>query len=436
MHNFKDIKHKPEWRIPGSKETADVLICGGGTVWGAAYYAANEANRTVVGSEDVTVGLGGQMQNGGHGLLSSHHGLASDHIYQATVITSEGRRLVANDEQNEDIFWAIRGAGGGQFGVVTEFVIRTNPVPENVVNGLLTFYARDTSRASENASWAALAELASQFPDLMDAGITGTVDSMTAGMAQRYLGLAVAVPGPAVTVNLMGFNSSTGRMKDTLHRILNRLHAVSNGKLNVTVTPPSSQSFWSFTKPEFLSSSFAGLSRFFTGRLLGRPELSDLPRDELIEYLRQISVAEDTKEGSLLRFDLQAGKGPANTPEKRRGSVVPAWRTAYSLTMAWGASINSTENAKDALEGAVEWYEKHKEPVWRKWAPKSGAYMNAANGFSSTWKHDFYGDHYSDLLEIKRKYDPSESLWVYSGVGSDHWHYDLHSGLLCRVKSS
>ncbi|KAJ5151736.1 hypothetical protein N7492_010031 [Penicillium capsulatum] len=189
--------------------------------------------------------------------------------YQVNIITSEGHRLVANDEQNQDIFWAIRGAGGGQFGVVTEFVLRTNPVPENVVNSYLTFYARDTSQDSEGATWAALAELASQFPDLMDMGFTGTVDAMTGEMAARYLGLPKAVPGPAVMANLIGFNSNTAHMDRVLRKSVRRLHQVSNGHLNLSFTPPVSQGYWSFSNPKYLPSTFAGLFRFFTDRLLG-----------------------------------------------------------------------------------------------------------------------------------------------------------------------
>lgn len=156
----------------------------------------------LIGAEDVTVDLGGQSTNGAHGTLSFYHGLSSDHILQVTVITTEGRRLVANDEQNQDIFWAIRGARNGQFGVVTEFVIKTNPIPENAVSSAVTFYARDASRPMEDAAWAAFAEFASRTPDLMDAGVTGTVDTMTGEMAQRYLKIPHAISRPAVSAKL------------------------------------------------------------------------------------------------------------------------------------------------------------------------------------------------------------------------------------------
>ncbi|KAF7720046.1 FAD binding, berberine domain-containing protein [Penicillium ucsense] len=432
-HNFQNIEHRPDWRIPGSKDTADVLICGGGTIWASAYKAAYKAKRTLVGSEDVTVGLGGQISNGGHGILSIHHGLSSDQVLQATVITSEGRRLVANDEQNQDIFWAVRGAGGGQFGVVTEYVLSTHPLPENVVSSAVTFWSRDDSEMMEDALWAGFAEFVSRLPDLVDSGITGTVDSMSGRMAMKYLPIPRNISGPAVTAKLVAFNTTVGSMRHKLRRLVTQLHDASGGNLSLTVTEPFSETFWMYSKPKLASSPFAGASRFYTGRLLGRAELSDLPRERLNRHLRRMFVAEDPEEGTLLRFDIQAGPGTAKVPKERWASENWSWRTAYSLTMAWGAKINSTEDPSSALQAAGNWYEKNKEPAWRDWAPAAGAYMNAANGYSTTWKHDFYGDKYEKLLGIKQKYDPKESLWVVGGVGSDKWNYDLRSGLLCRA---
>lgn len=74
----------------------------------------------------------------------------------------------------------------------------------------------------------------------------------------------------------------------------------------------------------------------------------------------------------------------------------------------------------------------NKETIWREWAPDTGSYMNEGNCFNTDFKHDFYGTSYDRLLEIKRKYDPSESLFVLTGVGSDEWDYNLNSGKLCR----
>lgn len=418
--NFNHIQHEPSWKIPGTNKTEDVMICGGGNNWGSVYTAAHRVNRTVVGGEDATVGLGGLIQNGGHGLLSSTYGLASDQVYQVTIVTTDGRRLVANDQQNQDLFWAVRGAGGGQFGIITEFVLRTHPVPANVVSGGLSF----NSSVNGNASWAALAEIASEIPNLMDAGITGTVMSVTGEQA-----------GPVVTISLTGFNSSARRMNDTIHQLATKITNIGHrhGYLNLSFTPPTSSSYWSSTKPNYLSSQSAGSASLFTSRLLGRAELSDLPREKLIHYLQNISVSQDPARGAMLLFGLQGGPGPAKIAEKRRGSVLPAWRSAYAHVMAYGSSFNESGDAKTGLEIAANFYEKVKEPVWREWGPNTGSYMNEGNPFSSTWKQDFYGVNYDRLLDVKLEYDPSESIFVQSGIGSDKWDYDLHSGLLCRA---
>lgn len=412
-----------------------MVICGGGNSWGNVYTAVHQIGRTVVGGEDATVGLGGLIQNGGHGLLSSTYGLASDQVYQVTVVTSDGRRLIANDQQNRDLFWAVRGAGGGQFGVITEFILKTHPVPANVVTGGLTFYPRDNFHASGNASWAALAETASNIPDLMDAGITGTVMSMTGDQAVSYAGMSESVSGPAVIVSLASFNSSTKNMNETIHRLVAQAASVGQGNLNISITGPTSQSYWSHTKPNFMSSQSAGATSLFTSRLLGRPELSDIPRERLIRYLQRISVSQDPKQGAMLLFGLQGGPGPSSIPEERRGSVLPAWRSAYAHVMAYGSSFDDSGDPKTGLEIGAKFYENAKEAVWRDWAPNTGSYMNEGNPFTTTWKHDFYGINYDRLLDLKLRYDPSESIYVISGIVSDRWYSDLHSGLLCRVGS-
>ncbi|CAG8903246.1 unnamed protein product [Penicillium egyptiacum] len=429
-HNFKHIERKSNWRLPGTNTTADVVVCGSGNNWGSVYTAVHKMNRTVVGGEDATVGLGGLIQNGGHGLLSSHYGLASDQVYQLTMITSEGERLVANDIQNQDIFWAIRGAGGGQYGVVTEFVMRTHPVPENVVAGGFSFYPSQNSNASEIASWTALAEVAAHIPDLMDIGYTGTVMVRTEKKAISYPGQEEESYISSAIISLTGFNITVQRMNDTLNKLVAQF---DSEHVNINIQALSSKSYWSSTKPNPMASASAGAVSLMTSRLLGRRELCDIPKERLVTYLQEIMVSNKPNGGSMLLFGLQGGKGTAHVPKSRHGSVHPAWRSAYTHTMAYGVSVNATGDPSQSLKAGADWLNAALEPVWQKWAPESGSYMNEGNPFSSNWKHDFYGDNYDRLLEIKHKYDPQGSLFVWSGVGSDEWNYDLNSGLLCRV---
>jgi len=59
--------------------------------------------------------------------------------------------------------------------------------------------------------------------------------------------------------------------------------------------------------------------------------------------------------------------------------------------------------------------------------------MNEANPYVEGFQKVFYGEGYERLVEVKRKYDPSGSLFVLAGVGTEAWEYDLDSGRLCRV---
>ena len=71
--------------------------------------------------------------------------------------------------------------------------------------------------------------------------------------------------------------------------------------------------------------------------------------------------------------------------------------------------------------------------MWRAWAPDSGACLNEANPFDKKIAKDYYGESYEKLRSIKAKYDPKESLFVLTGVGSDGWDYNLDTGRLSRV---
>jgi FAD/FMN-containing dehydrogenase len=85
-----------------------------------------------------TTGVAGLTLGGGFGWLTRKHGLTVDNLIAAEMVTADGQRVPASAEENADLFWAIRG-GGGNFGIVTQFVFRLHPVGPEVLSGLIVY---------------------------------------------------------------------------------------------------------------------------------------------------------------------------------------------------------------------------------------------------------------------------------------------------------
>jgi FAD/FMN-containing dehydrogenase len=125
---------------PGSK-TAKAQ---GGTTWGTFNDATYAHGLATTGGIISTTGIGGLTLGGGIGYLTRGLGLSCDTLVSAEVVTADGRTVKASDEENEDLFWALRG-GGGNFGVVTEFEYRLHPLKE-VYGGPMFFEVEDAPK--------------------------------------------------------------------------------------------------------------------------------------------------------------------------------------------------------------------------------------------------------------------------------------------------
>ncbi|UIX32891.1 FAD-binding oxidoreductase [Streptomyces sp. GQFP] len=116
-------------RVRASGGTA---VVGAGSKLIDVYRALTAKGVTIPAGSCPTVGVSGLTLGGGHGVVSRAYGLTCDSLTQATLITADGRELTANATTNKDLFWALRGAGNGNFGVVTELHFRTHPAPQAV----------------------------------------------------------------------------------------------------------------------------------------------------------------------------------------------------------------------------------------------------------------------------------------------------------------
>ena len=105
--------------------------------------ATHEHGLATTGGIISTTGVGALTLGGGIGYLSRGHGLSCDNLRAVEVVTADGRILAATENENEDLFWALRG-GGGNFGVVTAFEYDLHPVRE-VYGGPILFELSDAA---------------------------------------------------------------------------------------------------------------------------------------------------------------------------------------------------------------------------------------------------------------------------------------------------
>jgi FAD/FMN-containing dehydrogenase len=125
-----------------------IATIGAGARLGDVYRSLREHDLTIAAGSCPSVGIAGLTLGGGLGVLGRKHGVTSDHLLEAQVVLADGRIVDCDEEHHGELFWALRGAGAGNFGVVTSLVFRTIPATF-ATNFHLTWAYRDAAAVIE-----------------------------------------------------------------------------------------------------------------------------------------------------------------------------------------------------------------------------------------------------------------------------------------------
>jgi FAD/FMN-containing dehydrogenase len=150
-----DVRKMNEIIVDPANQTARL---GAGCLLGDIAVALFEYKLALPAGSCRPVGVAGLALGGGHGLIARKFGLTCDNLISAHVVTADGDELDANLNENSDLFWALRGGGGGNFGIVTEFTFKLHPVDRAIVFSIS--WPDDSFRTAVIRTWQSLAQSA------------------------------------------------------------------------------------------------------------------------------------------------------------------------------------------------------------------------------------------------------------------------------------
>jgi FAD/FMN-containing dehydrogenase len=348
-----------------------VTMVGAGARLGELYDALAVEGRTVAAGCGPAVGIAGLTLGGGLGILGRTHGLTCDQLQAAQVVLADGRVVDCDDHHDQELLWALRGAGGGNFGVVTRLVLATVPAPAATSFHLVWPYA---SAAAVIGVWQAWA------PDGPDA------------LAASLLLTATGDPDRPPVVNLFG--AMLGTESDTAGLLEELVARVGTDPASATRRHAS----WRETK-RHLAEHGPGEDRpdghmFSKSEFFARP----LPADAvagLVAHLQQ-----GRRPGQSRELDFTPWGGAYN---RLRGDAT-AFVHRDARFLLKHAVVIDPDTADTEREAARAWLSRSWALLHR-WG-SAGAYQNFPDPDLQDWAHAYYGTNLRRLLRVKARYDP------------------------------
>lgn len=400
-----------------------------GAMWIDLYHAVTtEAGRYVQGGGCCSVGSAGLVQSGGFGSFSKAFGTAAASLLQAEIVTADGRVRTVNARKDSELFWALKGGGGGSWGVVTKLTLRTHELPKYF-----------------GAAWGTIK---AKSDDDYRALIARFMDFYAGSLFNRHWG-EHAVFGPDNTLDILmvcqGLDADRNRaiwqpFIDSIRRESHRFaftaefgSAVMSARhwWDVSQNPgltrdlqPGDPPYYGWWKGD--SGQVGAFLHGYDSLWLPESLLSPERRAHLVEAMFAAS--------RHMAFELHFNKGIAGAAAEavdatRDTATNPGVLSAFALAIVAAgegsaypgerrAPIDLTSARNDARAIARAAAE------LRKVAPAAGSYVSESNYFNRDWQAAYWGSHYARLRAIKAKYDPDGLFIGHNGVGSEDWSAD------------
>lgn len=410
------------------------VTVGAGALWAHVYDAVTtRAGGYVQGGGCMTVGVAGLIQSGGFGSFSKAFGLAAASLLEAEVVTADGAVQVANACTNPDLFWGLKGGGGGSLGVVTRLTLRVHALPEpfGAVNmsiqassdaafrrliGLIVDFC---ARSLVNPHWGEQIRLRPNNRLQISMVFQGLQRSQAVAVWQPFMDALDAAPDD-FTLSFSPFRivSTSARAFWSPTLIKRALGFISRDD---RPGAPGSNVFWPGDQGQAGQVLYGYQSAWMPAALLQDANRSAFC-DALFAASRHWGVS------------LHLNKGLAGAPAKaiaeaRDTAMNPAVLDAFALAIcgaegppAYPGVAGHEPDAALARPRALAIARAMQE--LRKLVPHPGSYVSESNYFEPDWQHSFWGANYARLAAVKKRYDPDGLFFVHHGVGSERWSDD------------
>ena len=411
-----------------------------GAMWIDLYHAVTtEAGRYVQGGGCTTVGVAGLVQSGGFGSFSKGFGTAAAGLLEAEVVTADGKVRIANACTNPDLFWALKGGGGGSFGVITKLTLRTHELPEffgsasgkikaqsdaafrELISRFIEFYSDNLF----NPHWGEQIKLYRDNTLELSMVCQGVDDGQVKRNWQPFFDWAKN----SKDLNTSDLRAGAGRSRHWWD-VVYRKSKGSNALISDPRPGAPAIQAWGSGDQEQVGAFVHGYDSLWLPASLLRRDQQQRLADALFAASRHQDV------------EMHFNKGIAGAPDAavaatRDTATNPAVVDAFVLVIiADGERPSYPGLARPAMDMTAARRNAREIDLataeLRKIAPNAGSYVSESNYFNASWQKEYWGTNYSKLRAIKRKYDPDGLFFVHHGVGSEDWSGDGFTRLTKR----